>query len=264
MNIKMIVSDLDGTLLRTDKTISEYTKNIIHHCRNKGIKFAYATARGGSAERLVSDCLADGKIRMNGAVAKIGDKVIYDRLITYNLTRSFLSACDEKGMLITAESYGENYSIHYVNKHMHNSRYDKHQILIDVSQHNVDSEKIYIVDLTPDDEEFIINNLPNDLYFVMAREGNGFGMIMHKDATKAKAVSALADFWKIKQSEIVAFGDDLNDIDLLSFAGIGVAMENALDKVKGVADYICSSNDDDGVAKWIEENLLKMKGDERC
>jgi len=57
-------------------------------------------------------------------------------------------------------------------------------------------------------------------------------------------------------SEITAFGDDLNDIDMLEFSGISVAMVNALDNVKAVADYICDTNDNDGVAKWLEENLL--------
>jgi len=51
--IKMVVTDLDGTLLKTDKTVSEYTKNILSQCRKIGIKVAYATARGESAERLL-------------------------------------------------------------------------------------------------------------------------------------------------------------------------------------------------------------------
>ena len=77
-------------------------------------------------------------------------------------------------------------------------------------------------------------------------------MVMHKDATKAKAIEELARIWGISQSEIVAFGDDLNDIDMLSYAGISVAMGNALDEVKAVADFICETCDNDGVAKWIE------------
>ena len=79
---------------------------------------------------------------------------------------------------------------------------------------------------------------------------------MHKDATKANAVAALSRYWNIAQSEIVAFGDDLNDIDLLTYAGVGVAVANALDEVKAVADDICDTNDNDGVAKWLEENVL--------
>jgi hypothetical protein len=77
-------------------------------------------------------------------------------------------------------------------------------------------------------------------------------MVMRGDATKAKAVAALARHWGIAQSETVAFGDDLNDIDMLSYAGTGVAMGNA----KAVSDFICLRNEDDGAADWIERNLL--------
>ena len=86
---------------------------------------------------------------------------------------------------------------------------------------------------------------------------DGIAMIMHNGATKSKAVAALARQWGISQSEIVAFGDHLNDIDMLTYAGIGVATSGALDEAKAAADYVCGSCDEDGVAQWIEENILE-------
>ena len=96
--------------------------------------------------------------------------------------------------------------------------------------------------------------MDDGLHLKVARDG--LGQIMHKDATKANAVAALARYWIIAQSEIVAFGDDLNDIDLLIYAGVGVAVANALDEVRAIAKYICDANENDGVAKWLEENVL--------
>jgi len=255
-NIKMIVTDLDGTLLQTDKTISEYTKSVFIRCRENGIKTVFATARGGSGERLVPSHLVDGKIRMNGAIAKIDNKIVYECQIPYMLVRPLLIACDKRGLKVVAESCDEHYSIHHVNEHMYKSRNNAHQKLVDISKHAIDSEKIYMTDLTDDDEAFILTQLPDELYFLMAREGNGFGMIMHKNATKAKAVAALANIWGIEKDEIVAFGDDLNDIPMLEFVGVSVAMGNALDKVKNIASLVCDTNDNDGVAKWLEENVL--------
>lgn len=55
---------------------------------------------------------------------------------------------------------------------------------------------------------------------------------------------------------IAAFGDDMNDLEMVRNCGIGVAVRNAVEEVKRSADYICGSNDDDGVAKWIEEFIL--------
>jgi hydroxymethylpyrimidine pyrophosphatase-like HAD family hydrolase len=105
--------------------------------------------------------------------------------------------------------------------------------------------------ISAEDAVFIRQNMPDSMYLTVARDG--LGMIMHRDATKSKAVAKLAKMWNIKESEIAAFGDDLNDIDMLTCAGVGVAMKNALVEVKAVADYICDTNDNDGVAKWLEE-----------
>jgi len=77
-----------------------------------------------------------------------------------------------------------------------------------------------------------------------------------KDATKWGAVAAVAGHLGIDASEIAAFGDDFNDAEMIEKCGIGVAMGNAIDEVKAVADYITVSNDEDGVAVWLEENVL--------
>ena len=62
----MIVMDLDGTLLRSDKTISKYTACVLNKCRERGIKVVYATGRGGSAEKVAPAGLFDARIVMNG------------------------------------------------------------------------------------------------------------------------------------------------------------------------------------------------------
>jgi len=85
---------------------------------------------------------------------------------------------------------------------------------------------------------------------------DGLGMVMHREAIKSAAVAELADRWMISKYEIAAFGDDLNDIDMLKYAGIGIAMDNALDEVKAATGYICGDCDNDSVAKWLEENVL--------
>ena len=91
---------------------------------------------------------------------------------------------------------------------------------------------------------------------VVARDG--MAMIMNKEATKSKAVEKLAKDWGINQSEIVAFGDDINDIDMLTYVGIGVAMGNAVNEVKDIADEICLSNEEDGIVEWIlRKGLIK-------
>ena len=57
-------------------------------------------------------------------------------------------------------------------------------------------------------------------------------------------------------SNIAAFGDDYNDVEMLRECGIGVAVANAIDEAKAAADYICGDCDDDGTARWLEEHVL--------
>ena len=251
--IKMIVTDLDGTLLRTDKTISEYSLATLARCRDAGIKLVYATGRGTSAERVAPSGLFDGRITMNGASASIGDQLVYNCTIPYQTARPILIACDKRGMSISSES-GD---IHYTNFNIAEKWHFITSIEMgDFSQLDKDADKLYTLNPTPEDILFIKEMLPDDLYFVMTSDASGiFGMILHRGASKSKAVAVLAQYWNVPMSEVVTFGDDYNDIDMLISAGVGVAMENAADEVKAAADQVCGSSDDDGVAKWLEENL---------
>ncbi|MCL2388678.1 MAG: HAD family hydrolase [Defluviitaleaceae bacterium] len=249
--IKMLVTDLDGTLLRTDKTVSENTKAALLQCREAGIKVAYATARSISAEKLVPPSLFDGKVATNGAIVEVEGEVIYRRLIPSEVARPILLAGVEHGLHMTSQDGEKHYTNTIVKIPDHWCALDWE--VVDFSQHNIDASKIYTYDLTAEDVAFIQNLLPSDLYMVIAIDG--LAMIMHREATKSKGVAELARHWGISPSEIVAFGDDLNDIDMLSFAGTSVAMENALESVKAVADFTCGNNDEDGIAKWIT-NIL--------
>jgi Cof subfamily protein (haloacid dehalogenase superfamily) len=251
MNIQMIVTDLDGTLLHEDKTVSSRTISTLEMCRKKGIKVVYATARSASADGLVSSQLFDGRIVMNGAMAFSGNEIAYQRLVPYQIARPFLMACDKQGIKITSEVSGMHYSNFNVSEEW---SYITYYQITDFSKHDRDAEKLYSCIRDKADLEFIKENIPKELYLTVSRDG--LAMIMHKDATKAKAVAALSQKWGIPLSDTVIFGDDLNDIDMLSIAGMSVAMGNAINEVKAVVDDICETNDNDGVAIWLEERIL--------
>ena len=79
---------------------------------------------------------------------------------------------------------------------------------------------------------------------------------MNKSASKYRAIEFLAEQYHVDIEDIVAFGDDYNDMEMIERCGNGIAVGNALEIVKGVADQVCESNQNDGVARWIERNLL--------
>ena len=252
IDIKMIVTDLDGTLLRTDLSISERTRSTLSICRTKGIKVVYATGREIiAAERVTGGVAFDGRIIMNGAVAAIDDTVVYSRLIPYNVARPLLMACDQYGLKTASQGNVTHYSNFTVSDEW---PFITSFQIVDFSKHEKDAEKLYMVIRNRDDVSFIEKHLPQELYLSVSRDN--LAMVMHREATKSKALAEMARVWGIEQIEIVAFGDDLNDRDLVAFAGVGVAMGNALDETKATANYICDTNDNDGVAKWLEENVL--------
>jgi len=215
------------------------------------IKIVYATGRGGSAELRAPSYLFDGKITMNGAIAKINDFIVYNRLIPYQTARPVLIACDKYGLKTTSELS----EMHYSNFNVFNewSIITNFEI-VDFTKHEIDVEKLYMVINNKEDVMFIEKHLSDDLYLTVSRDG--LGQVMHKDATKSKAIMALAHEWNINKNEIVAFGDDLNDIDMLKCVGIGIAMGNAVNEVKNIVDQKCLSNDEDGVAEWIINNIF--------
>ena len=93
---------------------------------------------------------------------------------------------------------------------------------------------------------------PNDVHI---SEGS-LWMLMNPQANKEHALSILADRMSTPLSRTVSFGDDLVDIAMLRESGRGVAVANANPDVLKIADEICPSNNDDGVAQWVENNLL--------
>lgn len=249
--IKLIAVDLDGTLLRTDKTISDYTKAILGVCREKGIRVIYATGRGGTAKKRVPVEIFDGHVAQNGAVAYIGDTLIYKRPVEMEIARNLLVSCDGYGLKTAAESHDMHYSNFDVTREWKSIL--NYQI-VDFTSHAIDAEKLYVIVRNNADIAHIEKHLPEKLYMTVSRDN--LAQIMHREATKSNAIAAIAEHWRIEPEEIAAFGDDLNDIDMLSRFGVGIAMEDALDDVKKAADEICGTNDSDGVARWIEKHLL--------
>jgi Cof subfamily protein (haloacid dehalogenase superfamily) len=249
MNIKMIVTDLDDTLLRSDKTVSGYTVDVLRRCRERGIKTVIATGRG-HPEAVAPTELFDGIIANNGANIFEGGAELR-RCIPYMDVRPLLLACHERGINIRTQYNGMNYVNYDFTELKPNETNYK---AVDFADHALDCENITFEWMTPEDAEFIKLHLTANMYLKVLR--GEYGMVMHSKATKSAGAAELAERWRIARSEIAAFGDDLNDIDMLNYAGISVAVANALDEVKAAAGYICGDCNDDGAAKWLEENVL--------
>ena len=103
-------------------------------------------------------------------------------------------------------------------------------------------------------EKMVMAKFGNKVAAVQSR--NFFLDITDRRSTKGQALKLLAELKGIKQEEVIAFGDNYNDLDMLKYAGLGVAVANAREEVFAVADLITGANVDDGVAQVIEQYIL--------
>jgi hydroxymethylpyrimidine pyrophosphatase-like HAD family hydrolase len=247
-DIKLIVTDLDDTLLRRDKTISDYTVDVFKRVRELGVLMAFATARslGDSQEyRIILN--PDGYIVTGGCL-------VYAEK---HLLRSYFMP-EPQVMTLLAELCS-NPVVKSVSARSLNARYSnipmEGRICVDFRAPLL--EKLLHCSYRSDDRALlssIVSRYPELLFLHIS--GSDLYDINPKEATKLNGVKTISEHFNIRLSEVVAFGDDYNDVDMLSECGIGVAMGNAINECKVVADHICGDCDDDSVAKWLEKNLL--------
>ena len=253
MNIKLIVTDLDNTLLRNDKTISEYSSDVFKRVRNKGILTAFATARDfrfvtefiSPASGIIPDII----ISDNGALARYNCKDLYRKLIPAKTANLLMAQFKLVRCVSTDKAY--YLSGDYSNDHWSINK--KETIL---------SDKI---DYVEEDVFYIDGDIGNsflsmiDIYpeiRAVTYSDVELVTIVHREATKLNALNAVKSALNIDSDNIAVFGDDYSDIEILSNFKTGIAVENAISECKAAANYFCGHSDEDGVAHWIEENIM--------
>jgi len=257
MKIEMIVCDLDGALLRSDTSISQFSKGVLQACRSSGIKVVAATARPVATIREVLNMDDfDAIISDGGAAAIVGGKKIFEEIIDANTVNALVADFLAAGIIFSAEG-GEHY--------FHNSNDESGYAEFRQSKgyHAVKTDFAAGVDvpsyklnprISPEDVSKILVPFP-ELDFI-EYTGFSFVRIAHKDSTKWQALRKVAGHFGIDTAHTAAFGDDFIDVEMLANVGFGVAMSNAIPEAKAAAKFVCASNDEDGIAKWLEENVL--------
>lgn len=252
-NISIILSDLDGTLFHDDKSISDYTKKIIRQAQKKGILFGICTSRAKvNAIKYLDGIEPDIFISNGGGMITLGNEKIYDCRFSEDEVKKLIKNTFEvfgSDAIISADNENALYS---------NSKEDlpdKFWIYNDFSDFHESCMKICIQSL---DKKLIekaasVIDLENIDYLPFS--DIPWYKLSKKGATKEKAIEALCNHLKISPSQITAFGDDFNDIGMLKLCGKGIAMGNAIKEVKEAATEICQTNENDGVARWMEKSL---------
>ncbi|MGX7111537.1 Cof-type HAD-IIB family hydrolase [Gemella cuniculi] len=257
--VKAIFFDIDGTIRSFNtKTIPENTKNTLKKLKEKGIKIFVATGRAPFHIRFLDDLLDfkfDGYITINGQHCFLNTgEILHDNILSKEDIKNVLPyikknniACDFT-LLDEAFMNMKNNRVKWLEDELGDSQ----RFVVDKDYYKKSLEnKIYQLNVfVPEEEEkdFLVY-MPNSK---TARWTTHFTDVIPKDGGKNFGIDAVIKHFGIKLEETLAFGDGGNDIDMLKHAGIGIAMGNAREDVKEVADYITTSVDNDGITNALK------------
>ena len=252
--IKLILTDLDHTLLREDGCISDETLRVFNECRNRGIKFAVATARYWiGAEKYINLLKPDYEITTDGTLIHSEDSCLYSCEFTEDETNRIVRGLLEAkpGAEITV---AQGKTVYWNSLHIAESEKLHKAIYYDYSSElSVRANKI-VAELP--DEKIAVKLADQIGCKLQCYRGERWYSFLPAGSGKIAAIKALSELSGIGIEDIVAFGDDSNDVEMLKLCGIGVAVANAVPEALEAAGEVTFPNDEDGVARWLIENCL--------
>lgn len=260
--IKMIATDIDGTILKSDFEFSTNVKNCVQKLTDKGVKVVLVTGRMHKATTFLADELGlkTPVVSYQGGMIKencTDGKVHYRKDLDTEKAKEIIKWAKDNNIHINL--YMDD--ILYVEKDDEtirkytDARFIEYKVCPFESIEIKNVNKILAIKYGDADTvtgwvDYLKNKYP-DLYIVKSTPY--FCEISHKDARKSCAVEFLCKEWGINKDEVLTIGDQNNDIELLKSGGIKVAMGNATDELKAYADYITDSVDNDGWVKAVEK-----------
>lgn len=261
--IKLVVTDVDGTLLDNNSVITDLNKKAILECRRKGIKLILAT--GKSICSILSLMKLLGlelpQITLNGAVVVSKDlKIISAIKIKPRYYLEAIRTIKKKGYfplvaLINGEIFYEKYhpDMEHI-KRVEQKIKKTENIETEYFSKNVASVSIPIKKTDPLDG-YLRKKFSDKLHFI--RSGEYFFDILHPEASKGNALAIILKTLNIRKDEVVVFGDSYNDLSMFKESGLNIAVRNSYPEVLKQADIITEENYNSGLGKAIYRYILK-------
>lgn len=266
----LYVSDLDGTLLRSDETISEYTAQTINALAERGMLFSFATARSRITARKVTEGIqvqipmivyngvfvmdsATGETLLSNFFGEEGDALLRDLLDreVYPIVYSFREGEEKFSYIPEKCSKG-------MQTFLDTRKGDPREHPVAETGELFDGEKFYFACIDePEKLEPLYEKYGQQFHCVYHQDiysGEQWLEFMPKSASKANAICRLKEH--LKCDRVVVFGDGKNDVDMFQQADEAYAVENAVEELKQIATGIIGSNNEDGVARWLMENYV--------
>ncbi|WP_025777982.1 Cof-type HAD-IIB family hydrolase [Brevibacterium sp. VCM10] len=260
-DLGLVASDIDGTLLLNWKPISTATIDAIHRCQNAGIPFVLVTGRPMRWLAPIAEQIPD-----LGRVVCVNGAVVYD-IASQSVVDAHTIDAQSLTEIIAAVRVDhpearfayETLNGGFIDREFVTGRPREARIIDDVSElAGEDVVKVLVRLATSDSQamhDLIDPLVDGTCHASFSEPDNGLVELAPFGITKAKTLEDLCDHLGVGRSQVMAFGDMPNDIEMLSWAGHGVAMGNALGSVKAIAAAVTDEVDDDGVARYLDAVL---------
>lgn len=261
---KLVALDMDGTLLNQNQKINDRVKKAIASAREKGVKVILSSGRGFKGiEKYVKELGLDELVMsLNGAVVTdaSGNNTVFSIHMEPEITRRIIELQREYGVFSIYFEGMKMYVEEMNEKALYFSNFEGVKVLpVGNMLEFYNSQPIGKMLMIGDHEEFVMfrERLLKELgqYINATFSAPNFLEAYSINVSKGIILHKVAEYYGLKREEVIAIGDGENDISMIEYAGLGVAMENAMDSVKKAADLVTKSNVEDGVARVIEKYI---------
>lgn len=255
MNYKAVILDIDGTILPHGKSLSHATKNAIERLRAKNITVAIATGRAPYFSReIVEEVGVDSAVFFNGSLAYYEKEEIYQNPIEKQVLEKLHGLSQEQQHPLT-----------YLSNQTFKASDLNHPYIVESYQHDdwkpeLASPKFWLeqdifqlfLHCDQEEERFYQSQIPELDIRRWTSTGAKACDVNMSNSNKSVGITKLLERLGIAPDETVAFGDGMNDIEMLSFVGMGVAMGSAQEEVKQAANMVTLTAEEDGVRHGLE------------
>lgn len=268
-NIKLIVLDIDKTIANNKNEITEYTKKVLQKAVKKGI---YVILCSGRTNSYVVD--KSKSLKITPIVISNNGSLVYNYEREESIYIDELKEEDIEKILYLVKRFQINCKLNAITKRYYNENTPKEEqedslsleklkekqekiVQVYAGTKNYETMQKFIEEIKASGKYSIENKSfslvrnhrkDDDLYWVDIVKSNN---------SKGNAITKLRDYLGIKKEEIICFGDHINDFSMFKSCGIRCAVDNAMEELKAQADYITLSNEEDGVTKFINQQILK-------
>ena len=261
MSVKIIFSDIDGTFLTNDKSVTPLTAKATKNILDSGIKFAFVSARMPEAIYPLTDNLKlprTAVIAYSGAfVLDEGGKILYDKKVPVADAKNILSEMFSRWKDISVSCYaGHRWFTQNIDERIEKEIFNT-DAFVEVEnfegllEQNIIPNKIFVrgEPSTCAEMEKVLGKIFDKLNVV--RSAPHLLEVMDKEVSKATGIEVLLKHYGFTKDEAIAFGDNYNDIEMLKYIPQSVAMANAPDEIKKISAAVTDSNEDSGIYTYL-------------